>query len=272
MKFRSLIFLAIWFYAFTLQIKETPLDSEPIKIVQSSFQDILDSANVAGSILLYDLEKNTFYSNDFDHASKSFIPASTFKIPNSLMALELGIVEDGSTEFKWDGQVRSVENWNQDLTFKQAFHYSCVPCYQKIARNIGVERLSKYTEDFGYGHLDINSSNVDMFWLEGSSSISQMQQIDFLKRFYLGELPISERTERIAKEMMAEKNGKDFKLIGKTGLSMSGVGWYVGYLEKDGNTYFFATNLQMKEDTPYAVRRGVTMAALEDMDIWQLKP
>ena len=53
--------------------------------VIKDIQTILDSANVAGSILIYDLKQYFFYSNDFKWSKKGRLPASTFKIPNSII-------------------------------------------------------------------------------------------------------------------------------------------------------------------------------------------
>ena len=102
------------------------------------FQDILDSNLVMGSILIYKESNNTLYSNDFEYAKKGSLPASTYKIPHSIIALETGVVRDAESMFLWDGEDRKLDIWEQDLNFRQAFHYSCVPCYQQIAREIGV--------------------------------------------------------------------------------------------------------------------------------------
>lgn len=104
-------------------------------VVKPEFQSILDSANVTGSILIYDLQKDEYLLNNFEWADKGTLPASTYKITNSIVALEKEVVEDDSTLFKWDGQERAMKNWEQDFILKDAFHYSCVPCYQEVARH-----------------------------------------------------------------------------------------------------------------------------------------
>ena len=147
-------------------------------------QSILDSADVSGSILVYDLQKDVYYSNDFEWAETGHLPASTFKITNSVIALETGVVESENTIFKWNGEKRWLKVWEQDLNLHDAFHYSCVPCYQDVAKRIGAKRMNEYLKKFNYGNIDVDSSNIDVFWLEGNSTISQFQQIDFLKRFY----------------------------------------------------------------------------------------
>lgn len=216
---------------------------------EPAFQQILDSADMIGSILIYNVAANTYHSNNFDRCDKGFLPASTYKIPNSIVALETGVVWNDSTLFKWDGKKRRLKIWEQDLIFRDAFHFSCVPCYQEIARKIGVKRMKEHLQKFNYanGNILVDSSNIDLFWLEGDSKITQFQQIDFISRFYHSELPITEKTESIMKRLMVIDENDSYKLSGKTGWSIrndNNVGWFVGYLETKGKTYFFATNVE----------------------------
>ncbi|MAW94071.1 MULTISPECIES: class D beta-lactamase [unclassified Leeuwenhoekiella] len=244
------------------------------EILTPEFQTILDSAGVEGSILIYDLKNDTYYSNDFQWATKGRLPASTFKITNSIIALETGVVENDSTLFKWNGEKRSLKVWEQDLILKDAFHFSCVPCYQEVARNIGAQRMSAYLDKLEYGAMDVDSTNIDMFWLEGGSKISQFQQIDFLKRFYKSQLPISERTEKIMKRMMILEENENYTLRGKTGWSIrngNNNGWFVGYLENGSDTYFFATNINPNADFNMdlfpMIRKEVTLEALRNLNL-----
>ena len=108
------------------------------EILVPEFQAIIDSADVEGAILMYDLVGDKYFSNDFGWAKIGNLPASTFKIANSIIALETGVVENESTVFKWNGENRRLKVWERDLTFRDAFHLSCVPCYQEVARKIGV--------------------------------------------------------------------------------------------------------------------------------------
>jgi len=243
-------------------------------IDKPSFQSIIDTADVIGAILIYDLQKNTYYANDFEWSKKGNLPASTFKIANSIIGLETGVIESDSTIFKWDGEEKWLKNWEQDLVLKDAFHFSCVPCYQEVARNIGTKRMNQYVKKLAYGDLKIDSTNIDQFWLEGASRISQMQQIDFLKRFYTSKLPISARTEGIMKNIMVMEATDQYKLSGKTGLSNENKhynGWFVGYVELKTNTYIFATNISPKKEVDFdsfiKKRLDITFKALEQMKV-----
>lgn len=244
------------------------------EIVIPEFQTIIDSACVEGAILIYDFKDDKYYSNDFEWTKKGKLPASTFKIANSIIALETGVVENDSTLFKWNGQERNFRSWEQDLIFRNAFHFSCVPCYQEVARKIGAKKMTEYLDKLEYGNMKVDSTNIDLFWLEGESRIDQFQQIDFLKRFYQSELLISEPTEAIMKRMMVIEENDEYKLSGKTGWSISNGsnnGWFVGYIESRNKTYFFATNVEPKEqfdmDKFPMIRKNVTYKAFEQMDI-----
>ncbi len=244
------------------------------QIEQPGFQSILDSAGVEGSVLIYDFQKDVYYSNDFEWANKGKLPASTFKIANSIIALESGVVEDDSSLFKWDGKKRGFKNWEQDLIFKDAFHFSCVPCYQDVAKRIGEKRMNEYLAKFNYGNMKVDANNIDVFWLEGDSRISQFQQIEFLKRFHQSKLPISARTEKIMKRLMVIEANENYTISGKTGWSGGNGnhnGWFVGYVEAENKVTFFATNVEPKEQFNMKmfsmIRKEVTHDALKQMEI-----
>jgi len=238
------------------------------KIVIEEFLTILDSANVTGAILVFDPQKNVYYSNDFTWCETGHLPASTFKIPNSIIALETGVIESDSALIKWDGQARRLKVWEKDLLFSEAFHVSCVPCYQEIARKIGTMQMKEYLNKFDYGSMVVDSSNIDIFWLEGESKISQFGQIDFLYRFFNSKLPIALRTEHIMKHMMVIEENDTFRLSGKTGWSIrngNNNGWFVGYLEKGQEVYFIATNIiprvEFNMDLFPIIRKEISMKA-----------
>ncbi|MDO1512267.1 class D beta-lactamase [Maribacter confluentis] len=243
-------------------------------IIKPEFQSIIDSSDVKGSILIYDLNKDIYYSNDFEWANNGNLPASTFKIANSIIGLETGVIENDSVIFKWDGEKKWLKNWEQDLILRDAFQFSCVHCYQEVARKIGSKRMNDYVSKLNYGNLEIDSTNIDKFWLEGESRISQKQQIEFLKRFYNFELPISKRTERIMRNIMLIEETDQYILSGKSGLSNNNGeynGWFVGFVELKNNTYLFATNLEPKNEFDFdsfiKKRLDLTLLGLRKLNV-----
>ncbi|WP_313386080.1 class D beta-lactamase [Chishuiella sp.] len=220
--------------------------------IENKFEEILNRSDVKGSILILDYQNNQYYSNNFNWANTGFIPASTFKIPNSIIGLELNILKDENTIFKWNGEKRAMPIWEKDLTLKEAFSLSCVPCYQELALKIGYDRMSKSLKKLNYNHMVFDKKTINNFWLTGGSKISQMEQIDFLKRLYFSKLPIKKKTHDILKNIMIREQNNEYILSGKTGWGISddeNIGWYVGYLEKDKNLYFFALNINSTTNT-----------------------
>ena len=245
------------------------------EILKPEFAKILDSLQVKGAILIYDVKNKTYYSNDFEWAKTGFIPASTFKIPNSIIALETGVVQNDTVVFAWNGEKRRFKKWEKDLTFKEAFQVSCVPCYQEIASKIGVERMGAYLDKLNYQGMIFDTSTIDNFWLEGASKFSQMQQIEFIERLYFSKLPISKSTENILKDIMQIEKTEKYTLSGKTGWGMRddmNNGWFVGYVESKGAVYFFATNVEKAETNMEEfpiIRIGATKEAFKVLGLIQ---
>lgn len=200
-----------------------------------------------GAFILYDLNEKKYTSYNPERCEMSFSPASTFKIFNSLVALETGVVTDSSFVIRWDSIQRFYPPWNQDQSLQSAFKYSAVWYYQEVARRIGQERMKKYIEQEGFGNMDI-SGDIDVFWLESSLKISPEQQMDFLIKLYNNKLrSFSQRSQKIVKDIMLDPDTSAYKLRSKTGSAGTDTnyqGWYVGWIEKADNVYFFVTHFE----------------------------
>ncbi len=263
-------FLLVSIMLFSCSIKEEHTGSKAAtQIVKQKFQSILDSSNVEGTLLIFDFERNTFYSNDFEKTQQGHLPASTFKITHAIIGLEAGAIKNKKSIFKWDGEKRFLSSWEKDLNLQQAFQLSCVPCFQSVAQNIGVEKMNVFLKKLTYGKMDVNTNTLDNFWLEGSSRITPFEQIDFLNRFYHNQLGISKSTSKTLKEILQIKIEEQYSLSGKTGWSTTdGIdnGWFVGYVEAKNNIYFFATNIEPRLDFEMkkfsSTRKEVTISAL----------
>lgn len=249
--------------ALTKEIREVP-----------DLKSIFDNSKMNGSILIYDLNNNEYTAYDSERCRQGFIPASTFKIPNTLIGLELGILKDRNYIFKWDGEKRMKPDWEADLTVADAFRVSCVPCYQQLAVMIGVNRMKEYIKKFEYGKMDINKKNINTFWLEGKSKISQMEQIQFLVKLYQEKLPLKSETFKEMKEIMFLGKNNEYTVRGKTGWAVregNNYGWFVGWIEKNDNAFFFATNIepmnQEETDSFDTARKLITMNALKFLKI-----
>lgn len=228
-----------------------------------------EAEGTTGTIALFDSQDGVLGCSDVKRCQQAFIPASTFKIPNSMIALETGVIEGPDTVMKWDGKQYSVEAWNQDLKFRDAFRVSCVPCYRAIARQVGEKVEQEWVSKLDYGNHDV-SGGVDKFWLWGGLRISPLEQIAFLRRFDGNELPISERTADIVRDIMTIDVTEKYVLRAKTGATKTpdeplDLGWFVGWLELGERRVFFATLIDGHRAGVdlLAVRRRVTERVLK---------
>lgn len=167
--------------------------------IRDDFKKYYDRFRVEGSFVLYDpqQDKHIFYNKD--QFKQSFSPASTFKICNSLIGLETGVIKDENFVIPWDSVPRKNPNWNKDHDLKTAFKNSTVWYYQELARRVGGQKMKYWLDKAAYGNAD-TSGGIDKFWLFGGLRISPEQQIDFLKRLHDNSVPFSQRSIDIVKK------------------------------------------------------------------------
>ncbi len=225
---------------------------------------------LSGTFVLYDLTRNHILRYNPERSAQRFLPASTFKILNSLISLDTGVVPDENTVIKWNGTVYDVPEWNRDHTLRSAIKDSVVWYYQELARRVGAERMRRWVEAANYGNRDISGS-IDSFWLDGALRISADEQVEFLKRLYQNDLPFSQRALNIVKDILILDANSVSQLSGKTGTALRvkpSINWFVGYVQHAGNVYFFATNLELPEGVSDNTRaKQITLRILRDMEL-----
>lgn len=232
----------------------------------------LAAEGVEGVIALFDSAERHVVCSDAKRCTTPHLPASTFKIPNSIIAFETGVVSDTEMMLKWDGTQRSVPEWNQDMTLRRAIQVSCVPCYQWIARNIGESRMTEWLGRLEYGNQDI-SGGIDRFWLVGGLRMTPVEQLDFLRRLDLGRLPIQPATRDNVIELITLDVTDVYVLRGKTGAAMGpedpeNILWFVGWVERDARRVYFATALdRFPPNVDLKVRRRITERVLTRLGV-----
>lgn len=236
------------------------------------FQD----CQLEGSITVYDHKNQQWFFSDEADSQKETLPASTFKIIHSLIALETGVIKDETTVANWAGSVDTVlygyrPEIYKSMTIKEAFQQSAGWVYMELAKKIGKERYEKYLTACKYGNGTLSQPGID-FWNFGAFGISPLNQVKFLKDFYEEKLPFSKRTHQIVKQLMIAETNNKYTLRAKTGWtrdSGNDTGWWVGYVEQKDNVYFFATRV-IKERTQSnpnfgPCRKEITKAVLRQL-------
>lgn len=224
----------------------TACKQKQVTEIRDDFKKYYDKFNVEGSFVLYDPQANKYIFYNQEQYEQLFSPASSFKICNSLIGLETGVIKDENFVIPWDSVTRQNPNWNNDHNLKTAFKNSTIWYYQELARRVGGQQMKYWLDKANYGNAD-TSGGIDKFWLTGGLRISPKQQIDFLKRLHDNKLPFSQRSVDILKNIMIAKDTLNYVIRAKTGWGSQDnkdIGWYVGYLETKNNVYYFANCIQ----------------------------
>jgi beta-lactamase class D len=219
-----------------------------------------------GTIVVVDerVGSRSVFVHEPERASRRFSPASTFKIPHTLFALDAGAVRDEFQVFAWDGVKREIAGHNHDQDLRSAMRNSAVWVYQRFAKEIGEERARSYLKRIDYGNADLTTAEGD-YWIDGNLAISAYEQISFLQRLYRNELPFRVEHQRLVKDILIVETGRDWILRAKTGWE-GRMGWRVGWVEWPSGPVFFALNI----DTPnrmgdLAKREQITRAILQSI-------
>jgi beta-lactamase class D len=259
----TLLLVVTLFTSFRLKQKEK---------IRDEFKKYYDQFNVKGSFVLYDQSNDKFIFYNPQQYKEQFSPASTFKICNSLIGIETGVIKDENFVIPWDSVVRENTKWNQDHDLKLAFKNSTVWYYRELARRVGGEKIKLWLDKAKYGNAD-TSGGIDLFWLKGGLRVTPEQQIDFLIRLHDYKLPFSKHTVDIVKNIMITKDTLNYVVRAKTGWvddEKQIVGWYIGYIEKNNNVYYFSNCIQSTDINNKDIAKArieITYKILTDLKI-----
>ncbi|WP_119081034.1 penicillin-binding transpeptidase domain-containing protein [Chitinophaga alhagiae] len=206
--------------------------------------------NIPGNTVIYNYRQQQWTFTDSADALVTSLPASTFKVVNLLIALETGVIKDEMEVVKWPGHTDTTlygyrPSIYKDMTVKEAFEVSAGWVFMELSKKIGKERYRHYLTACRYGNGDLSRNDPD-FWNYGPFEVSPRNQVEFLVKVYEEKLPFSKRSFEILKRVMITESKDDHVIRSKTGWTRvygNDYGWWVGYLEKKDNVYFFATRL-----------------------------
>ena len=254
---KQIIKLCITFFIFLFSAHAVAEDQTIAKLFAQQ--------GIEGTVVISSLHSGlTFIHND-TRANRRFTAASTFKILNTLISLEEKAISGKDDVFKWNGQTYAIPDWNRDQTLESAFKVSCVWCYQELARKVGAEKYRNYLLRSAYGELHEPFVETT-FWLDGSLEISAIEQVEFLKKVYQRTLPFSTSSYETLRQIMLTEQTPAFAIRAKTGFagkSKPKAGWYVGYVETNKDVWFFATNLEVRDEKDLPLRLKLTREALQ---------
>jgi beta-lactamase class D len=242
-----------------------------------SLKKYFDQQKVEGTFALMNNGTGRFtVYNLARYRDSSYLPASTFKIVNSLIGLQTGKITSDSMVIEWDRVERRIPAWNADLNMYNAFRVSSVPYYQEVARRIGKDTMQRWIDTLRYGTRKITSA-IDTFWLDNSLKITPDEQLGLVKRLYFDQLPFYKTYQGMVKNAMLFENKTTYRLGYKTGWGNTengnALGWIVGWIEENNHAYFFVLNIE-SPDPDYdmsKVRLQMVKDILKDMGFFEGK-
>lgn len=240
----------------------------------TQIKTLFKAADVNATFILYDLQTDAIVGYDKVRAEKRYLPASTFKIANSLIGLATGTVKTVDEPIPYDGPADPfIAAWKHDMGLREAIALSNVHIYQELARRIGLTQMKKHLKELHYGNEALGE-HVDRFWLDGPLEISAVEQVLFLKSLVQETLPVSKSIQQDVKNILLLEETVGYRLYGKTGWQNApgkGIGWFVGWVENSDGTYIFAFNMNMTDPSDGAKRINLSKACLRTLGLIKSK-
>jgi beta-lactamase class D len=237
-------------------------------LAQPQWQRHFDARGVQGTFVLLDPAQDRYLVYDEARAKRGYLPASTFKVANALIGLEVGSIADEHEVFKWDGKPKAREEWERDQTLASGMRESTVWMFQEVARRTGKARMKEWLAKLDYGNRDMRGG-IDLFWLQGNLRISAMQQVELLHKLAEGRLPMTQRSQRLVREAMVVEKTREHTVYAKTGSTgwtrPGAIHWWVGWVERRGKPVgYFAMNLTTVDGTKFGDRFEIARAILRE--------
>ncbi len=263
-RFRRLI--ALFAVLATIAVGVPLFAIEELPELAAAFEEV----GATGTFVMLDPDSGELRGHNPERARLPKIPASTFKIPNTLIALDCGAVASVDEVLPYGGKPQRFPAWERDMSLREAIKVSNVPIYQELARRIGPERMTAGLAKLDYGNGEIGDT-VDRFWLDGPLEISAVEQVEFLRRLAVGDLPVSKEAIAAVQEITLLETKDGLALHGKTGfadVTSPDLGWFVGWVQRGGKIYPFALNIDVPDETFIAKRQPVALECLRRLGVW----
>lgn len=237
-----------------------------------TYLDLDDSfGNREGCFVLYDTENDTWQIYNKERAATRITPVSTYKIYSALFGLEAGIISPEQSLMEWDGQYHDYESWNGSQTLQSAMENSVTWYFQAIDRQTGFSVIRDYIEKTGYGN-QIVQGDIYSYWADSSLEISPIEQVEMLQKLYWNQFAFSPENVRAVKDSIYLYSEGNSRIYGKTGTGkvngINALGWFIGYMEQEDRTYFFATYIRSDTLATGSIAAELTHSILTDLNVW----
>ncbi|TPL55534.1 class D beta-lactamase [Mesorhizobium sp. B2-4-2] len=230
----GVLFLLAWLLGFPMRAQSAPLGDVQCTLIADAQSG------------------KTLYQNGV--CDQRFSPASTFKVPLSLIGYDAGILSDEHTP-SWDykPEFKAVKRDHKTVDPMIWERDSVLWYSREITRRLGPESFAGYVWKFGYGNADVSgdpgkNDGLTHSWVNSSLKITPVEQVDFLRKLLAGKMPVSAKAHDMTKAILPSFKAGDWTVQGKTGSTRVGeggkdrrsLGWFVGWAQKNGRQIVFA--------------------------------
>lgn len=224
-----------------------------------------------GSFVLYDTADDSWQIYNRDSAAMRISPASTYKIYLALSALEVGIITPEQSRIPWNGQKNVFDTWDGDQTLESAMQNSVNWYFQAIDREMGLSAIKDYVRKIDYGNQTAGG-DISSYWYDSSLKISPIEQVEMLIKLYDNDFQFSSENIEAVKKSICLFSTADGSVYGKTGTEavngQTTSGWFIGFIETEEHTCFFAANIQDESNATGAAAAELTFSILSELNLW----
>jgi beta-lactamase class D len=190
---------------------------------------------------------------NLERCSRRMSPASTFKVFLSLAALESNVALDENLMIAWNKIPTGKPEWDKDMTMREALKVSSEPYFKELAKKMGAVEMQKWLDTIRYGNKRIGQ-DIESCWVNDTLLITPDEQVGFMKKLYFDKLPMSQRSQRIVRNMLLQEETAEHKLYFKTGTKLNGnrsLVWLVGFIERKETQKGVVTKKEETNIRPY---------------------
>ncbi|MDW8545499.1 BlaR1 family beta-lactam sensor/signal transducer [Staphylococcus pseudoxylosus] len=222
-----------------------------------------------GSFVLFDNQKKEYFLYNEKESRKRYTPDSTYKLYLALIGFDRNVMSLNNTEQKWDGKENAFKEWNQNQNLNSAMRYSVNWYFENINNSIKNKELKSYISELQYGNENISGSKN--YWNESSLKISAIEQVNLLMKLDNQQLKFDEKYINAVKDSITLNKSNQYRYSGKTGTGIINGketnGWFIGTIEKNGKSYYFATHLDSKDNASGKKAKNISEKILEELGL-----
>ena len=241
---------------------------ESLSITQADWSEEFQGADGCG--IIYDLNANQYTAYHQDEITRRMPPCSTYKIYSLLNALEQGVITPEENTLLWDGTTYDYAAWNHDQNIDTAMKSSVNWYFERLDDMVGFQQTKAFFQEIGFGSGN-PSNDPGSLWNGTGIKISAFEQVELLVKLYRNDFNFAEENITAVKNAMEITSNDTSRLYGKTGTGCADdqniAGWFIGFVETNDNTYFFAFYLNSNNGADGEAAYHTALSVLESWGI-----